>query len=165
MKSTKRKIWIIIAVIAVAAVLLCPFPQRVNKGYQGMAYPKDGGAGEPCTVELNGTIYHYLIRESCFKGVLWIRSEERTFLQDFYTIQMDRSTHMATLLPEVFSFGFQGFLITPDSFQTLYLQISDAGGTRWEITSPASNDAQAEKVREAAAMKLNGGGPLPEWAD
>lgn len=165
---TKRKIWIFIAVIAVVAVILLgPFPQRITRGYQGMAYTENGGEGDLCMVEMNGTIYHYLIRKDRFKGIIWIRSNERTYLQDGFDVQVDNiggpEGRMSWLVSQVFSFGSKGYLITPDTFGTLYFMLENEEGERCVIMSPASDDEDAKRVEEAAKEHFNLGGILPDW--
>lgn len=156
--------WVIIAVMVVGVILLCPYPQRVNSFQHGMAYPKDGGEGVNCTVNLNGIHYRYLVRSDRFFGLIWIETEDdETLHLDLYDLRMDRNVHMAYLVPEAFKDDYQGYMITPDNFDTLYFQLNDEAGKKWEVMASATNDEGAEKVREEAKKYIRPQGTLLDW--
>lgn len=159
----KRKIWIFIAVVAVALILLCPFPQQVMKEYTGLAYPKAGGEGVPCTVKVDGTCYRYLVRMDNFWGDIQISTDEKVLLKDEFRALMDYSI---ILFSADLSNGNPGYLITPDNFKTLYLQVKDAEEVKWEVMAPADSDTAAAEIRAAAARYFfhdGGPGAVPDF--
>lgn len=159
----KRKIWIFIAVVAVALILLCPFPQQVMKEYTGLAYPKAGGEGVPCTVKVDGTCYRYLVRMDNFWGDIQISTDEKVLLKDEFRALMDYSI---ILFSADLSNGNPGYLITPNNFKTVYFQVKDAEEAKWEVMAPAASDAEAEEIRAAAARYFfhdGGPGAVPDF--
>lgn len=156
--------WVIIAVMVVGVILLCPYPQRVNSFQDGMAYPKDGGEGVNCTVNLNGIHYRYLVRSNRFFGLVTIQKDDGEILHmDLYSLRASLPQHMDYLVPEAFKDDYQGYLITPNNFDTLYFQLNDEAGKKWEVMASATDDEGAEKVREQAKKYIRPQGTLLDW--
>lgn len=72
MKTTKIKIIAIVLLVLCICVLVLPFPQKIHKTMTGVYYNSETGKSVPGTLELNGYVYHYLIRTNGYKGTLSI---------------------------------------------------------------------------------------------
>lgn len=161
-----KKKWItcgvIVVVLLVIGICVLPFPQRIQKVYEGIATQLDAeGEAIPVQVELDGTSKYYLFKLDTYMGRLSIpQLAYSTDPSCFVQANIARKSAGVDTIGSLFYqdnhqlYSSPGYIVYIDGLNRFYIRIKGDDGHTYEVLVPASTKEEADTIRAEAEACL-----------